>query len=542
MVAGLRVAARAVAGGLAVSGDKPDDPVAAVDALVAGVAPELEAPAVHRREVVLVTGPWLAGVSAVAAALRERLPDQKFVESAELGSGEAPTAVVFVVSAAAELTASDCALLDAAAAHTDAVVGVVSKIDVHRAWRDVLAANRGTLAAHAPRYGGVPWVGAAALPDVGDPDVDALVRTLSARLADPELARRNRLRAWEFRLKTVAQRFDRDADGAGRRARVDALRDERSAALRQRREAKTERTITLRGQIQQARVQLSHFARNRCSSVRSELQEDAAGLSRRDMPGFEAHTRDRLHEVVAEVNDGTATHLADVAHVVGVATILPPAEELPTVDVPPPPLKSRRHETWLMMLLGAGFGLGVALTLSRLMSGLAARLSPALAVVAAVTCVAMGLAVTVLVVHIRSLLRDRALLDRWAGEVTSSLRSVAEELVATRVLVAESVLSKAVMAQDEVESAEVGDQVSAIDRELRAHAMAASRAEAARDREMPAVRAALDAVRAELGEAGIPTADDSASDAEKAAATETTEKPASRSGDGDLSGSSESLL
>ena len=515
------------------SGEKHDDPVAQVDALVAGIGPELDAPAVHRRDVVLVTGPWMAGVSAVAAALRERVPEHKFVESAELGSGEAPMAVVFVVSAAAHLAASDCALLDAAAAHTDVVVGVVSKIDVHRGWRDILAANRETLAAHAPRYRGVPWVGAAALPDLGEPDVGDLVATLSTLLADPELARRNRLRAWEFRLETVKQRFDRDAEGAGRRARVDALRDERSAALRHRREAKTERTITLRGQIQQARVQLSHFARNRCSSVRSELQEDAAGLSRRDMSGFEAHTRGRLGEVVAEVNEGTATHLADVAQVVGVSTTLPTLEELPTVEVAPPPLKSRRHETWLMMLLGAGFGLGVALTLSRLMSGPAARLGPTLSIVAAVTCVAIGLAVTVLVINIRGLLRDRALLDRWAGDVTSSLRSVAEELVATRVLVAEAVLSKAVLAQDEVENAEVGEQVSVIDSELRAHAMAASRAAAARDREMPTVLAALEVVRAELGEAGISPSGDSASDVEKAADGEATEKPASRSDDGD---------
>ncbi|MBI2696357.1 hypothetical protein [Mycobacterium nebraskense] len=524
------------------SGEQHDDPAAQVDALVAGIGPELDVPAVHRCDVVLVTGPWMAGVSAVAAALRERLPEHKFVESAELAPGEVPMAVVFVVSAAAHLTESDCALLDAAAAHTDVVVGVVSKIDVHRAWRDVLVANRETLAAHAARYGGVPWVGAAALPDLGEPDVDELVETLAKRLADPELARRNRLRAWEFRLKTVAQRIDRDADGAGRRARVDAVRDERSTALRQRREAKTERTITLRGQIQQARVQLSHFARNRCSSVRSELQEDAAGLSRRNVPGFEAHTRGRLDEVVAEVNEGTATHLAEVAQVVGVSTTLPALETLPTVDVPPPPLKSRRHETWLMMLLGAGFGLGVALTLSRLMSGLAARLSPALSVAAALTCVAIGLAVTLLVINIRSLLRDRALLDRWAGDVTSTLRSVAEELVATRVLVAESVLTKAVLAQDEVENAEVSEQVSAIDRELRAHAMAASRATAERDREMPTVLTALDAVRAELGESGIYPPDDSASDLKKDGETEATEKPASRSGDDDSAGSSESLL
>ncbi|OBG99742.1 MULTISPECIES: hypothetical protein [unclassified Mycobacterium] len=481
-----------------------EDPVDRVDALVATIGPRLDAPAINRRDVVLVTGPWLAGVTAVLAALRERLPQHKFVESTDLGPGDAPTAVIFVVSAAAPLSPSDCALLDAAADHTDVVVGVVSKIDVHRNWRDVMAADRDALAAHAPRYGRVPWVGAAALPDLGDPDVDDLVQTVAAELDDADIPRRNRLRAWESRLQTVTRRFDRDAEGAGRRARVDALREERSAALRQRRQSRTERTITLRGQIQQARVQLSYFARNRCSSVRGELQEDAAGLSRGRMAGFEAYTRGRVDEVVAEVSEGTTTQLADVAQVLGVPVALPDVEKLPTIDVPPPPLKSRRQETWLLMLLGAAFGLGVALTLSRLVGGLTSRLSPALAVAGAAACVAIGVAVTFVVIHIRGLLRDRALLDRWTGEVTASLQSAVEELVATRVLVAESLLSTALVARDEAENAHVAEQVSAIDSELREHAIAAARAAAARDREMPTVQAALDAVRAELGELGTP--------------------------------------
>lgn len=501
------------------------DPAAQVDALVAAIGPRLDAPAVNRRDVVLVTGPWMAGVTAVVAVLRERLPQHKFVESTDLGPGDVPIAVVFVVSAAAQLTGSDCVLLDAAADHTDVVVGVVSKIDVHRDWREVVAANRDTLAAHASRYGQVPWIGAAALPDLGDPSVDDLVHTVEEQLADTDIPRRNRLRAWEFRLQTVAQRFDRDVEGAGRQARVDALREERSAALRQRRQSKTERTITLRGQIQQARVQLSYFARNRCSTVRTELQEDAAGLSRQKMAGFEEHTRRRVDEVVAEVSEGTTAHLADVAQVLGVPVALPDTEKLPTVEVPPAPLKSRRQETRLMMLLGAGFGLGVALTLSRLVGGLASRLSPALAIAGAVGCVAIGLAVTFAVVHIRGLLHDRALLDRWAGDVTSSLRSAVEELVATRVLVAESVLSTALIARDEAENTQVADQVSAIDSELREHTIASARAAAVRDREIPTVQAALDAVRAELGEPGIPQVGE--------AGGGETDKPASRSANGD---------
>jgi hypothetical protein len=238
--------------------------------------------------------------------------------------------------------------------------------------------------------------------------------------------------------------------------------------------------------------------------VRGELQEDVAGLSRRKIPEFEAYTRKRVDEVIAEVSAGTTAHLADVAAVMGVPVALPAVEKLPTVDVPPPHLKSRRQETWLMMLLGAGFGLGVALTLSRLVAGLAHGLNPLTQIAGAVACVAIGLVATFLVVSIRGLLHDRALLDRWAGDVTSSLRSVVEESVATRVLVAESVLSTALIARDEAENARVSDQVSVIDSELREHAIAAARAAAVRDREMPTITAALDAVRAELGEPGIP--------------------------------------
>jgi hypothetical protein len=121
------------------------------------------------------------------------------------------------------------------------------------------------------------------------------------------------------------------------------------------------------------------------------------------------------------------------------------------------------------------------------------------------------------------------LLDRWAGEVTASLQSVVEELVATRVLAAESMLSTALIARDEAENAQVAEQVSAIDSELREHAIAAARAAAVRDREMPTVKAALDAVRAELGEPGIPPGEGPG----PGAGGGDTEKTASRSADGD---------
>lgn len=156
-----------------------------------------------------------------------------------------------------------------------------------------------------------------------------------------------------------------------------------------------------------------------------------------------------------------------------------------------------------MMVFGAVFGLGVALTLSRLIAGLTPDLHPGLTAAGIAACVAVGLATTAWVVTVRSLLSDRAVLDRWADDATASLRSVAEQLVAGRVLAAESLLSTEVTAHDEAENVRVTDQISVIDGELREHALAAARAAAVRDREMPTIQAALDAVRAELGEPGI---------------------------------------
>ncbi|MGY4710639.1 hypothetical protein ACXDF8_13950 [Mycolicibacterium sp. CBM1] len=466
-----------------------------VDAAVAEIGPGLPPPAITRIDAVLVVGPWLAGTSSVVAALRQRRPAHRFVEATDLAAGEAPVAVVFVVSAAAPLTESDCALLDAAAADTDVVVGVVTKIDVHRSWPEVLDANRTLLADHDRRYAGVPWTGAAAAPDLGSPQCDELVEVLDAALADDALDRRNRLRAWVYRLEGMLARLDRDVEGAGRQARIAVLRDQRADALAAYRLAKSERSIAVRSRLQQARVQLSYFARNRATSVRAELQEDAAGMTRRRVGAFTAYVERRVEEVIDDVGSGIASDLADVARELDLPVGLP-ANPAPPVIVSAAPLHSRRLEIRLMTLLGAGFGLGAALTLSRLFADLA----PQWAVAGAVGCAVVGVALTLWVITVRGVLHDRAVLDRWVAEVTTALRTAMEEWVATRVLAAESALSTAAAERDVRERARTDDLLARIDREMREHAVAHTRAVAVRDERAPAVIRALTMVRAELGD------------------------------------------
>ncbi len=469
----------------------------AVDALVTSLRPDVGAgPVVQTRDVILVTGPWLAGSTSLAGALRPRLGDQTFVEAADLDDDDAPAAVVFVTSAAAPLNESDCVLLDSAAANTDLVIGVVSKIDLHdRRWRDVLAANQAAVAARNPRYANMIWTGVAAAPEVGEPRVDDLVEVLEEGLADSQLSRRNRLRAWETRLGRGLRRHADAAAGAGREARVAALREERSEALRQRRLAPVERTIALRGRVQEAKVQLTDFARGRCASVRAELGEDAATMRRRRLPQFQTYVGTRIQDVVGEVHRDAGTQLGDLATEFG---LTPPPDEPPPAPPPvsPPALTAGGWVARLMLLLGVVFGLGVALIASRLFADLA----PASAYTGACLAagVVVGLAAAVLAIRMRRAARDRAVLDRWVADVVSALRAVVEQHVATRVASAESVLTAEQAQRGEAEAAIVADRVAVIDSELREHAVAAAQATASRDRELPALQRALDAVHAEL--------------------------------------------
>ena len=50
----------------------------------------LGSPGVESRDVVLVTGPWLAGTTSLIDVLRERLPEHTFVEADELGPAAPP--------------------------------------------------------------------------------------------------------------------------------------------------------------------------------------------------------------------------------------------------------------------------------------------------------------------------------------------------------------------------------------------------------------------------------------------------------------------
>ena len=343
--------------------------------------------------VVLVVGPPLAGVGGVVAALRARLPEVEVVEADGL-AGRAPDAVLAVFSAAAPLTRSDWASAERAAAPAGRVIGVVSKIDAHRGWRDVMAADRARVAGWDGRYRSTPWLGVAAAPGLGPPRVDELVDLLCTELERSPLPSR----------VSRAVRARPGPDPA-----------------------------ELRRVLAGARLRLLRVVRDESSAVRTELREAAAEVGVGGSAGFEGlvtaealRFHVRLAEEIDRVVDDAAAGLGSTA------APSPPLPDPP--DISRTTTSSRRLEGRLVAVLGVGFGSGVALACSRLLAGLV----PGSSALGWAAGTAAGLALVVWVVRARGLLHDRALLDRWVVEVAATLRWHGEAMVAERLLMAES--------------------------------------------------------------------------------------------------------
>jgi hypothetical protein len=403
------------------------------------------------RPVVLVTGPPMSGVSSLVAVLRERMPDAAIVEADELGPHDVPAVAVVVVSGVAPVTESDCSQVEFATTHTELVIGVVSKIDAHRGWRDVLAADRAALRTRSARYRAMAWMAVAAAPDIGEPNVDGLIESLRDGLRAPTLVSRNMLRT-----KNSGERTAREGC-------IGRLRAGRTALLRDRRQARSERALALRGGLQEARASLGRFVRQRCVVVRADFRARAAELPRGRRAWFEAELLGEVDAVLDELEDRILARSGELAGTLAVAA---PARPSPGAgpQLTAPPVPSRHGESRLTMVLGAGFGLGVAMAVSRLLGGLAQELAVAALVVGGLS----GFALTVWLVMTRALLQERAALDRWVTEVVTTLRWHGEELVAGRLLAAELGFAAELAARDDAESAELAERVGAIDAELRA--------------------------------------------------------------------------
>lgn len=374
--------------------------------------------------VVLVAGAPAAGVSTLVSALADRLADVEVVEECD---GEIAVAVL-AVSAVAPPAPSDCAVLDDAVARANEVVGAVTKVDAHRRWRDVFAEV-------SARYRDIRWVATAAGPQLGPPDVAALVDAVNAALrAEP--------------VREVA--------------RIRHLRSCRSALVRDHRTTRPG-SSALRTGLQGERLALGAYTRERCAGLRAEFRGVAAGMPRRSAAVVQQRLREAADALVTDVDERVDHRLAGLARELGVAALEPaPLPSAPQWDGPPE--VSRRAERGLTLALGAGFGLGIAVAAGRVFAALA----PWLSVAAQAAGALIGVLLTAWLVSTRELLHDRAVVDRWVCDVVSALRGHADDRVATRLLDADVHFGAALAARAARESDGLTRRIALIDAELRA--------------------------------------------------------------------------
>jgi hypothetical protein len=105
---------------------------------------EITHPAALLKRLSLIDTPGTGGLDAANAEI--------VLDAAERGLG-----LLFVVDAAAPLSRADLDLLATAAERIDRVAFVLTRIDQHDPWPDMLAANRALLASRGPRLAAAPW-------------------------------------------------------------------------------------------------------------------------------------------------------------------------------------------------------------------------------------------------------------------------------------------------------------------------------------------------------------------------------------------------
>jgi hypothetical protein len=401
--------------------------------------------------VILVAGPRLAGTTSVLQGLQRQLPSLTFVEYDERAPADRPTAVVFVVSAVAALLPSDCNLLDHVAARTDAVIGAVSKIDIHSGWRSALESNRIFLIGHHSRYLSTQWTAVAAAPDFGLPKVDELVAAVRAALTGRHLADRNRLRS---------ELADQDAA-------LDALRRQRRGVVRADQQLKGDRRSALSNRLQHARLQVHGCARERCQSASVEFRRGVDAVTRRTLPAYLSTVRSRAELVLAGIAATVSAHLNELERELGLPT--GPAEPVSVAPLSLPVVpQARRLESRLTTLLGLSFGLGVVLMLGRAgVIGSPADLPAPWGSVGLVVSLVLGTCLGWWVARTRNLLQARVSLDRWVTDVAATLRAAAKEQVAARLLEVERRLVDAAAGLAAAEYRCVDERLARIDRELR---------------------------------------------------------------------------
>lgn len=185
-----------------------------------------------------------------------------------------------------------------------------------------------------------------------------------------------------------------------------------------------------RARLRAARMRLAGQVRAQCAALRTEVRQQPAPVGARRRGRLREDTEQRVRRVLNRLDAALRLEFADAGGQLGV----PGPAPVPGL----PPLPPVRLENRLTVLFGGGFGVGAALTLDRAGAVLPAAPGP-LAVLSALAGAGLG----GWVVRTRRQLSARAVLERWAAEVSAAVRAALDEHIAAELLAASGDIARA---------------------------------------------------------------------------------------------------
>lgn len=460
---------------------------------------EVRAPVPLLQRITLVDTPGVGGLDAVGGELAA-------------AAAASATGLLFVVDAGAPFTRGELQFLQRLADQVETVLFALTKIDLHRGWRQVLEADRALLAEHAPRLAGAPFhavsarlfESAASAPTA---DVATLLRERSG-IAELQaalqrhvagragvLAEANVLRAIATSLASVVARLEserRALSAAHGDASADGLRRRRGELAAQRRSPGRSWQLRLRGEIQRARLESLHDVAHQVRSAQAWFRrsiDDADSAAIAELP---YHVDAALQLISARVTAGLGERLSKVADA-ALADLFSPGEldavraEFArragggaAIVLRPPDRRPAAAEDKLLIAMGVSGGVGIGRLVAQPLGGLAlAGIGAAAGLVVLPVTIALGLGAGWWMARTRRQAADRAHLRQWLAEVLADARSALEQAVAEQMIDAEEQLSLALDEAVGRRVAAIEDELHEVDRALRMDAADRSRALAA---------------------------------------------------------------
>jgi hypothetical protein len=452
------------------------DWVSAAHELPAGQLPpryvEVDVPVPLLERMSVVDTPGVGGLDAAHGELA-------------LEAAASATALLFVVDSSAPFTKGELAFLRDVGERVETVVFALTKTDQFRGWRELLAADKALLSEHAPRFADAVFhpVSARMFEMAGkapNPDAAAMLRERSGIAGLQEalqelvvgrasmLAEANTLRA----LATVLAEFDVRLAGEQRalstgEEEAEVLRARREELNAQRRSSTRGWQLTLRGEVQRARVECAHEVSRQVRDVQSWFRQAIDVADREALESLPQQVDAALQVVSGRLSALLATRLAQVADS-SLAELFSP-DELAVIRsqfargrhqpvlLRPPDKRPPTAEDKLLVFMGVSGGLGAGRLAVLPLAGFGvAALNP---IVLPVTIV-LGLGAGWWMARTRKHSADKQHLKQWLSDAIADARSTVDQVVAEQLIAAEQHLS---LALDEA----LGKRVEAIEADLR---------------------------------------------------------------------------